>query len=69
MRKYMNEINKRIAELRPPKFVPSTPRSIFNYNTWRAHECFYRAKWKLNYNILIRKLIYNKYLTYKPLYI
>ncbi len=38
MRKYMSEINKRIAELRPPKFVPSTPRSIYNYNTWRAHE-------------------------------
>lgn len=38
LRKDMNLIDIRILSIRPPKFVPTTPRSIFSWKTWRAHE-------------------------------
>ncbi len=38
MRKYMKEIDNRLSLIRPPKFIPSTPRSIYSYNFWSAHE-------------------------------
>jgi len=38
MRKYMQEIDKRLSNILPPKFVPTTPRSIYSSNLWRAHE-------------------------------
>ena len=38
LKKYMREIDKRILTIRPPKFVPTTPRSIYLSNFWRAHE-------------------------------
>lgn len=38
LRKYMKEIDNRISLIKPPKFVPSTPRSIHSYTFWSAHE-------------------------------
>jgi len=38
LKKYMQEIDRRISRITPPKFVPSTPRSIYTHNVWRAHE-------------------------------
>ncbi len=38
VRKYMQEIDKRLLSIKPPTFVPYTPRPIFIYNLWRAHE-------------------------------
>jgi len=38
MRKYMQEIDNRLLTITPPKFVPRTPRSIYSYNIWHAHE-------------------------------
>jgi len=38
MRKYMQVLEKRLLNIRPPKFVPSTPRSIYSHGLWRAHE-------------------------------
>jgi len=40
MRKYMQEIDKKLLQIRPSKFVPSTPRSIYSHNLWGAHEYF-----------------------------
>ena len=34
----MRKFDKRLLQIRPPKFVPSTPRSIYSHNLWRAHE-------------------------------
>jgi hypothetical protein len=36
--KFMQEIDKRLLKIRPPKYVPSTPRSNYTFNLWRAHE-------------------------------
>ena len=36
--KYMIEIDKRLLKIRPPKYIPSTPRTIYTHNLWRAHE-------------------------------
>lgn len=38
LRKYMQEIDKRVLLIKPPLFVPSTPRSIYTHTVWRAHE-------------------------------
>jgi hypothetical protein len=38
IRKFMHTIDDRILLIRPPKFVPSTPRSIYIYSLWHAHE-------------------------------
>ena len=38
LKKYMQEIDNRLLKIKPPKFVPSTPRSIYSYKLWRAHE-------------------------------
>ena len=38
IRKFIREIDDRIIKIKPPKFVPSTPRSIDYYNKWSAHE-------------------------------
>jgi len=38
LRKYMKEIDNRLSLIKPPKFVPSTPRSIHSYIFWSAHE-------------------------------
>jgi hypothetical protein len=38
LRKYMKEIDHRLSLIMPPRFVPSTPRSIYEYNLWSAHE-------------------------------
>ncbi len=38
LRKYMKEINNRLSKIKPPRFIPSTPRSIDSYNFWSAHE-------------------------------
>lgn len=38
LKKFMQEIDKRINQISPPKFVASTPRSIYSHNDWRAHE-------------------------------
>jgi hypothetical protein len=38
LRKYMQKIDERLLLIKPPKFVPSTPRSIYTHNLWRAHE-------------------------------
>lgn len=34
----MQEIDNRLLYITPPKFVPSTPRTLYSYNLWRAHE-------------------------------
>ena len=38
LRQYMQEIDKRLLSITPPKFVPYTPRSIYSHNVWHAHE-------------------------------
>ena len=38
LRKHMNQIDLRLVSIRPPKFIPTTPRSIYSWKTWRAHE-------------------------------
>jgi len=38
LRKFMQEIDKRLLSIKPPSFVPYTPRSIYTHNLWRAHE-------------------------------
>lgn len=38
IRRFMKEIDNRLVLIFPPKFIPSTPRSIYSYNLWRAHE-------------------------------
>ena len=38
LKKYMQEIDNRLLNIKPPKFIPSTPRSIYSYKLWRAHE-------------------------------
>ena len=34
----MQEIDNRLLKIRPPTFVPSTPKSLYSYKLWRAHE-------------------------------
>lgn len=34
----MKEINSRLSKIKPPKVVPSTPRSIYSFTHWSAHE-------------------------------
>jgi hypothetical protein len=38
LRNFMQEIDRRLLSITPPKFVPCTPRSIYTHNLWRAHE-------------------------------
>jgi hypothetical protein len=38
LRKMQQEIEKRLMQIKPPHFVPSTPRSVYSHNLWRAHE-------------------------------
>jgi hypothetical protein len=38
LRKYMQEVDLRLSLIKPPKFVPRTPRSIYNYSLWHANE-------------------------------
>lgn len=38
IRKYMEEIVNRLLTIRPPMFVPKTPRTIYSYNLLKAHE-------------------------------
>lgn len=37
LRKFMQEIDKRLLIIKPPKFV-RTPRTIYNHSLWHAHE-------------------------------
>ena len=36
--KFMQKIDKRLLKIKPPKYIPCTPRSIYNHNLSRAHE-------------------------------
>ena len=38
LRKYMKEIEIRLSRIKPPTFVPSTPRKLDSWNLWSAHE-------------------------------
>jgi hypothetical protein len=38
IKKFSTEINLRLKNIKPPKFVPSTPRSIYDHSKWKAHE-------------------------------
>ena len=38
LQKYMQEIERRLLIIKPPKFVPYTPRSIYSHNLWYAHK-------------------------------
>jgi hypothetical protein len=38
LRNFMQEIDRRLLGIQPPKFVPYTPRSIYAHNLWHAHE-------------------------------
>lgn len=33
-----NEIDKRLIQIKPPNFIQTAPRSVSDYNIWRAHE-------------------------------
>ena len=37
LRNYMQQIDQRVINIRPPKYIPTTPRSINSWKTWRAH--------------------------------
>ena len=36
--KYMQELDRRLLKIKPPKYIPCTPRSIYTHHLWRAHE-------------------------------
>jgi hypothetical protein len=36
--KYMQELDRRLLNIKPPKYIPCTPRSIYTHHLWRAHE-------------------------------
>lgn len=38
LKKYMKQIDNRLLLCKPPTFVSNSPRSIYLYNLWRAHE-------------------------------
>ena len=38
LKSFMHQIDGRIICIKPPKFVPTTPRSIYSWKQWRAHE-------------------------------
>ena len=38
LKSHINKIDARLVAIRPPKFVPTAPRSIKYLKTWRAHE-------------------------------
>ncbi len=38
LKTYVNKIDARLLTIRPPKYVPTAPRSIKYWKTWRAHE-------------------------------
>ena len=38
LRNYMQQIDQRVINIRPPKYIPTTPRSIYSWKTWSAHE-------------------------------
>jgi K+-sensing histidine kinase KdpD len=38
LRQQMQQIDKRIINIKPPKYVPTAPRSIYTWKQWRAHE-------------------------------
>lgn len=38
LRNYISQIDKKLLKIKPPSFVPNAPRSIDEYNNWRAHE-------------------------------
>lgn len=37
----MEEINRNLLNIKPPSFVPASPRSIFDWRNWRSHEFMY----------------------------
>ena len=37
LRRFMQTIDSRLLNIKPPKFIPTTPRSIYSWKTWRAH--------------------------------
>ena len=41
MRQYIQQIDERLLNIKPPSNFPSAPRSIQSWNIWRAHELFY----------------------------
>jgi hypothetical protein len=38
LKKYMKEIDIRLKSIRPSSFVPSAPRSIYDWSKWKAHD-------------------------------
>ncbi len=38
LRHQMQQIDTRIINIKPPKYVPTAPRSIYTWKQWRAHE-------------------------------
>jgi hypothetical protein len=38
LRGFMQNIDERLTKITPPQFVAATPRSIYDWNLWRAHE-------------------------------
>jgi hypothetical protein len=41
LKKHMTQINLRLANIKPPSFVPYSPRSLFDWKNWRSHEFQY----------------------------
>jgi hypothetical protein len=58
MRKYMQEIDNRLLTITPPKFVPRTPRSIYSYNIWHAHEYL---SFMIYYSLVFRDIMQPEY--------
>ena len=38
LKNYMQQIDQRVINIMPPKYIPTTPRSIYCWKAWRSHE-------------------------------
>jgi hypothetical protein len=38
LRKFQQEIDQRLSKIQIPRFISSTPRSVYDYKLWHAHE-------------------------------
>jgi hypothetical protein len=52
----MNEINSVLLQIRPPSNVPASPRSLFEWPNWRAHEFMFFI---LYYSLIVFRFIMN----------
>lgn len=38
LKPHMQEVDKKLLHIKPPRFIPSAPRTIYTYHLWKAHE-------------------------------